>query len=160
MKKFASLAIVALLILELFIPSFAADTKTEVSAEGSASMEISTTATAEYTLSFPADMTIPWESEEYAIGAVTAEKMLIAPDKVVRVEVMSQNDFKLIHETDKTQSIAYTLLTQDTANTQLEFGPGTVGKSVPLSVQITPDAWAQAASGKHNDRLTFVVSYI
>ncbi len=157
MKKFASLAVASLLIIQLLIPAFAASAETKVSSEGSASMKISTSTTAEYTLSFPADITIPWESATCNIGEVKAVKMLVEPKMAVLVDVTSQNDFKLIHETS---AIPYTLLAAGAQANQFSFGAGDIGKTVPLSVQISPEAWANAASGKHNDKLTFTVHYV
>lgn len=157
MKKFASVAVASILMMQLLIPSFAASEKTAISSEGSTSMKISTSTTVGYTLSFPADITIPWETPECAIGEVEAVEMRVEPNMAVLVDVTSQNDFKLIHETS---TIPYSLLAANKETKQFSFGPGDVGKSVPLSVQISPDAWAKAAAGKHNDKLTFTVSYV
>ncbi len=122
---------------------------------GPQSMEISTQATqAEYELSFPADIEIPWMSQSADIGEVKAEKMLIEPGKTVKVSVSSQNGYKLVNQLDTTKSIGYTLIVSDIA-----FMPGDYGKSFPLSVEVENGQWLQASSGRHSDILTFTAEY-
>lgn len=121
----------------------------------SQSMEISTKAErAEYELSYPADIEIPWQTTSMEIGEVTATKMLIDPDKKVVVSISSQNDFNLVNETDATKIIAYSLLSED-----ISFFPGDYGESFILSVEVEDSEWLHAASGKHSDILTFTAEY-
>lgn len=157
MKKIASMAVASLILLQLLIPSYAASDRTEISNEGSTSMQISTTATAEYILSFPADVVIPWESATSTVGTVKAEKLLIAPSMAVQVQVNSQNGYALVHDTSR---IPYALLVDKTDANSMAFYAGEYGKTKQLDVTVQPDAWAKAASGTHQDKLTFVVSYV
>lgn len=119
------------------------------------SMEISTKAEqAEYELSYPADIEIPWQTTAMDIGEVTATKMLIEPEKMVKVSISSQNSFKLVNEKDSEKTIAYSLLNED-----ISFFPGDYGESFTLSVEVEETEWLYAASGKHSDILTFTAEY-
>lgn len=145
MKKFFSVGLAIVMLMLCITPVFA----------GSQSMEISTKADrAEYELSYPADIEIPWQTTAMDIGEVTATKMLIEPDKMVKVSVSSQNEFKLVNEADSEKSIAYSLLVGN-----ISFFPGDYGESFTLSVEVVDDEWLYAASGKHSDILTFTAEY-
>lgn len=145
MKKVFSIGLAVVMLILCIIPVFAAGQ----------SMEISTKAdNAEYELTYPADVEIPWQTTAMDIGEVTATKMLIEPNKMVKVSVSSQNDFKLANETDSTKTIAYSLLSED-----ISFFPGDYGESFTLSVEIEDNEWLHAASGKHSDILTFTAEY-
>ena len=145
MKKFFSVGLAIVMLMLCITPVFA----------GGQSMEISTKADrAEYELSYPADIEIPWQTTAMDIGEVTATKMLIEPDKMVKVSVSSQNEFKLVNEADSEKSIAYSLLVGN-----ISFFPGDYGESFTLSVEVEDDEWLYAASGKHSDILTFTAEY-
>lgn len=143
MKKFLSVGLSVLMLALCTLPAFAD------------SMQITTRTEPAYQLSYPADMEIPWESPETAIGAVTAEKLLIEPEKVVEVTVASVNDYHLVNTTDTEKSIVYTLSGAEA----MVFGPGEVGKSFSLNVLVASDAWSKAAAGEHKDILTFTAEY-
>ena len=145
MKKFFSVGLAIVMLTLCVTPVFA----------GSQSMEISTKADrAEYELTYPADIEIPWQTTAMDIGEVTATKMLIEPDKMVKVSVSSQNEFKLVNEADSEKTIAYSLLVGN-----ISFFPGDYGESFTLSVEVVDDEWLYAASGKHSDILTFTAEY-
>lgn len=145
MKKLFSAGLAIVMLVLCVTPVFAAGQ----------SMEISTKADqVEYELTYPADIEIPWQTTAMDIGEVTATKMLIEPDKMVKVSVSSQNDFKLINEADSEKTIAYSLLSDN-----ISFFPGDYGKSFTLSVEVEENEWLYAASGKHSDILTFTAEY-
>ena len=145
MKKFFSVGLAAVMLVLCIMPVFAS----------SQSMEISTKADrAQYELTYPADIEIPWQTTAIDIGEVTATKMLIEPDKMVKVSVSSQNNYNLVNEADSEKSIAYSLLVDN-----ISFFPGDYGESFTLSVEIEEDEWLYAASGKHSDILTFTAEY-
>ena len=145
MKKFFSVGLAIVMLILCITPVLA----------GSQSMEISTSADrAEYELTYPADIEIPWQTTAMDIGEVTATKMLIEPGKMVKVSVSSQNEFKLVNEKDGEKTIAYSLLSDD-----ISFFPGDYGESFTLSVEVEDDEWLYAASGKHSDILTFTAEY-
>ena len=145
MKKFFSVGLAFVMLILCVTPVLA----------GSQSMEISTSADrAEYELTYPADIEIPWQTTAMDIGEVTATKMLIEPGKMVKVSVSSQNEFKLVNEKDGEKTIAYSLLSDD-----ISFFPGDYGESFTLSVEVEDDEWLYAASGKHSDILTFTAEY-
>ena len=145
LKKLFSVGLAIVMLVLCVTPVFAAGQ----------SMEISTKADqVEYELTYPADIEIPWQTTAMDIGEVTATKMLIEPDKMVKVSVSSQNDFKLINEEDSEKTIAYSLQSED-----ISFFPGDYGESFTLSVEVEDDEWLYAASGKHSDILTFTAEY-
>lgn len=145
MKKIFSAGLAVVMLTLCVTPVFA----------GNQSMEISTKADrAEYELSYPADIEIPWQTTAMDIGEVTATKMLIEPDKMVKVSVSSQNEFKLVNEADSEKTIAYSLLSGN-----ISFFPGDYGESFTLSVEVEENEWLHAASGKHSDILTFTAEY-
>ena len=145
MKKFFSVGLAIVMLILCITPVLA----------GSQSMEISTSADrAEYELTYPADIEIPWQTTAMDIGEVTATKMLIEPGKMVKVSVSSQNEFKLVNEKDGEKTIAYSLLSDD-----ISFFPGDYGESFTLSVEVEDNEWLHAASGKHSDILTFTAEY-
>ena len=145
MKKIFSAGLAVVILTLCVTPVFA----------GGQSMEISTKADAvEYELTYPADIEIPWQTTAIDIGEVTATKMLIEPDKMVKVSVSSQNNYNLVNEADSEKSIAYSLLVGN-----ISFFPGDYGESFTLSVEVEDDEWLYAASGKHSDILTFTAEY-
>ena len=145
MKKIFSAGLAVVMLTLCVTPVFA----------GNQSMEISTKADrAEYELSYPADIEIPWQTTAMDIGEVTATKMLIEPDKMVKVSVSSQNNYNLVNEADSEKSIAYSLLVDN-----ISFFPGDYGESFTLSVEVEDDEWLYAASGKHSDIITFTAEY-
>ncbi|MBQ5677442.1 MAG: hypothetical protein IIV47_01075 [Clostridia bacterium] len=145
MKKFFSVGLAIVMLTLCVTPVFA----------GSQSMEISTKADrVEYELTYPADIEIPWQTTAIDIGEVTATKMLIEPEKMVKVSVSSQNNYNLVNEADSEKSIAYSLLVGN-----ISFFPGDYGESFTLSVEVEDDEWLYAASGKHSDILTFTAEY-
>lgn len=145
MKKLFSLSLAIVMLVLCITPAFAF----------SQSMEISTsTDTPEYELSFPADIEIPWQSNETVIGQIKAEKMIIEPDKKVAVTVSSQNDFNLVNVKDNAKAIQYTLVYDD-----ISFFPGDYGESFTLTAEIEDKEWLYASSGRHSDILTFTAEY-
>ncbi len=145
MKRLFSAGLAIIMLILCITPVFA----------GSQSMEISTKADrAEYELTYPADIEIPWQTTAMDIGEVTATKMLIEPGKMVAVSVSSQNNYNLVNEADSEKSIAYSLVSEN-----ISFFPGDYGESFTLSVEVEDDEWLYAASGKHSDILTFTAEY-
>lgn len=143
MRKILSAVLAVIMVLSCTVFAFAE------------SMQISTKSEPDYTLSFPADTEIPWESPSTVIGEVKAVKMLIEPQKTVKVSVTSENSLMLVNSEDSNSKIAYTLEGAE----NIAFLPGDIGKGFPLSVNIGAEQWATAASGEHRDILTFVIEY-
>ena len=90
MKKMICVGLAVVLLALCALPAFAKDV---------GSMQISTQSDqAAYEISIPADTAIPWEAAEQALGEVTASKLQLAYDHVVRVTVDSQNAFHLVND--------------------------------------------------------------
>lgn len=144
MKRILSVLLSVMLLTLCTVPCFAD------------SMTISTeTDSDKWTLSYPADTEIPWESASASLGAVEAVEMLLSPGKTVTVTVASANGYQLAHTTDANSAIAYTLHGAET----IAFLPGDWGKTFPLSVTVEKSQWQKAAAGEHKDLLTFTAEY-
>lgn len=144
MKKILSVGLAILMLTMCTVTVFANQMTISTSTENDA-----------YEISYPADTQIPWESAEYALGEVKAEKMLLSPGKTVVISVASANDFKMINAQDASKTIAYTLPGTDA----IAFLPGDYGKSFPISANVTESEWRQAAAGEFSDLLTFTADY-
>lgn len=145
MKKILSVGMAALMLVLCTVTAFAEEMKISTSAD----QEI-------YEIVYPADTKIPWEAQSQELGAVTATKMLISPEKTVVITVTSENEFKMINSTDAANTIAYTLSGTDA----IAFLPGDYGKSFPVSANVTESEWRQAAAGEFSDILTFTAECV
>ncbi len=144
MRKILSVLLSLLLLALCTVPCFAD------------SMTISTRAESDrWTLSYPADTQIPWETESEVLGEIKAVEMLLSPGKTVSVSVTSANSYCLVHGTDADSKIAYTLKGAEA----ISFFPGDYGKAFPLSVTVENAEWQKAAAGEHTDLLTFTAEY-
>lgn len=145
MKKILSVGMAALMLVLCTVTAFAEEMKISTSAD----QEI-------YEIVYPADTKIPWEAQSQELGAVTATKMLISPEKTVVITVTSENEFKMINSTDAANTIAYTLSGTDA----IAFLPGDYGKSFPVSANVAESEWRQAAAGEFSDILTFTAECV
>lgn len=145
MKKILSVGMAALMLVLCTVTAFAEEMKISTSAD----QEI-------YEIVYPADTKIPWEAQNQELGAVTATKMLISPEKTVVITVTSENEFKMINSTDAANTIAYTLSGTDA----IAFLPGDYGKSFPVSANVAESEWRQAAAGEFSDILTFTAECV
>lgn len=145
MKKILSVGMAALMLVLCTVTAFAEEMKISTSAD----QEI-------YEIVYPADTKIPWEAQSQELGAVTATKMLISPEKTVVITVTSENEFKMINSTDAANTIAYTLSGTDA----IAFLPGDYGKSFPVSANVAESEWRQSAAGEFSDILTFTAECV
>lgn len=146
MRKLLSVALALLILTLCVVPAFAE----------SQSMVISTKGVVAYEISYPADIEIPWLTKSMGIGEVRAILLNLEPSKMVKVDVTSTNNYKLVNDADATKSIAYSLSGDD----NIEFLPGDYGKAYSLAVAVTDAQWNQASAGGHHDILTFTAEYV
>ncbi len=154
MKKVISVGLALTLLFLCCVPALAREL-TPSNTTGTVVISTGADKEDEWELSYPADAVIPWESENYGIGSVTATKMTLSPGKTVKVTVESQNGWLLVNDADSSRTIAYTL----SGAQAVEFFPGDYGLSFPLSAAVTDSEWRQAAAGEHTDLLVFTAEY-
>ncbi len=152
MKKFISTFLVFTVVtLSLLLPTYA---ETLNQAQTSGSMEINTTRMEEIEVSFPADISVPWNTQgNFDIGEISAEKIVISPTKKVVITVASQNNLKFLSDGGE---IPYTLGGADS----IEFAETNVLSAYPLTVSVLQADWDKAPAGEYGDVLTFTLEYV
>lgn len=152
MKKMISMLVaVSVVLLSLLLPVHAG---TMNSTNTTGSMEISTVRPEEIEVSFPANVSIPWNTTgEYDIGEISAEKMVIAPDKKVVINIASQNNSKFVGGNG---NIPYVLGVDDA----VEFTELNDSSVFPLTVSVEQRDWDNANAGEYKDILTFTMEYV
>lgn len=151
MKKFLSVLVAVTLSVSCFAFSVFAGT---TSSEDLGSMEIKTERAEEISVSFPADTSVPWNTPgDYEVGKVSADKMVIAPDKKVVITVSSKNALNFVNDDGK---IPYVLGGADAiAFTELHDS-----SEFPLTVNVAQADWDKAPAGEYGDILTFTLEYV
>lgn len=152
MKKFLSV-LVAVTVLSLScLLSASAGTLSPPQVSGET--EIYTERTEDIAVMYPADVGIPWNTEgDFEIGAISAETMVIAPNKKVVISVASQNDCSLVGDGGY---IPYTL----GGAGGVEFTVVNDDSVFPLTVNIAKEDWNKASAGDYSDILTFTLDYV
>lgn len=110
---------------------------------------------AEFTVVIPADVQIPWGENTHTMDDLCMEDCFLPSDAHVDVSVDSNNSSCMRYGD---ASIPYKLLSGEEEFKKHQF---TDVDKVPLSVNVTNDAWSEAPviSDKYEDTLTFTVSY-
>jgi hypothetical protein len=152
MKKMISVLVAVSVVLLSFLLPVHAGTMNPTTTSGS--MEISTTRVEEIEISFPANVSIPWNTTgQYDIGEISAEKMVIAPNKKVVVTITSQNNSKFVGDNG---NIPYVLGVADA----VEFTELNDNSVFPLKVSVAQRDWDNANAGGYKDVLTFTMEYV
>lgn len=110
---------------------------------------------ASFTVVIPADVQIPWGENTHTMDDLCMEDCFLPSDAHVDVSVDSNNSSCMRYGD---ASIPYKLLSSEEEFKKHQF---TDVDKVPLSVNVTNDAWSEAPviSDKYEDTLTFTVSY-
>lgn len=110
---------------------------------------------ASFTVVIPADVQIPWGENTHTMDDLCMEDCFLPSDAHVDVSVDSNNSSCMRYGD---ASIPYKLLSGEEEFKKHQF---TDVDKVPLSVNVTNDAWSEAPviSDKYEDTLTFTVSY-
>lgn len=159
MKKLLTLALVGAMFTACSITAFAVDYP-----GGTQDTEITTSVAPAFTVTIPADTTVPFNSLNTDFGSVTLESARLAPNKAVAVDVSS--DFTLKNNTDNQEIIPYTVTTfADGTTDVMEIKGNTLyfdeaGDSYDLTINIRQVAWDAAAAGDYSDTVTFNISYV
>ncbi|MCH5190673.1 MAG: hypothetical protein J1F23_00770 [Oscillospiraceae bacterium] len=152
MKKFLSVLVaVTVIALSCLLPVSAG---TATPSEPTGGSEIYAERTEDISVTYPADVEIPWNTEgDFEIGTIYAERMVIAAHKKVVISVTSQNDCALVGDGG---SIPYTLGGADA----IEFTVVNDTTVFPLNVNVAKEDWNAAPAGDYSDILTFTLSYV
>ena len=154
MKKLLTLALVAAMLTATGITAFAV-----AYPGGTQNPEITTSVEPTFTVTVPADTTVPFNALSTEFGSVKLESARLAPDKAVQVTVTS--DYNLNNSIDDTVVIPYSLKAgNDTLDADYAATFTTVGEKVDLTISITQADWDAAAAGDYGDTVTFNISYV
>jgi len=154
MKKLLTLALVGAMLTATGITAFAVDYP-----GGTQDTEITTSVEPTFTVTVPADTTVPFNALSTEFGSVELESARIAPNKAVQVTVTS--DYNLNNSVDNTAVIPYSLKAgNDTLDADYAATFTTAGEKVDLTIDITQAAWDAAAAGDYSDTVTFNIAYV
>ena len=154
MKKLLTLALVAAMLTATGITAFAVDYP-----GGTQNTEITTSVEPTFTVTVPADTTVPFNALSTEFGSVKLESARLAPDKAVQVTVTS--DYNLNNSVDNTAVIPYSLKAgNDTLDADYAAAFTTAGEKVDLTINITQADWDAASAGDYSDTVTFNISYV
>lgn len=159
MKKVFSVALAVLMLVMISVPSFAAS----VTSAGTSDVIVKTkttkeddTSAEEFTVTIPADTTIPWGTEATDVSYLVESHL--ARNKGVKVVVTGTGTMKT---TDAVYSLAYTLdgATEYLATSPVVYDEATdSGVSQELKVKISSTDWKKAVVEEYSDTLTYTVS--
>ena len=154
MKKLLTIALVGAMLTATGITAFAVDYP-----GGTQNTEITTSVEPTFTVTVPADTTVPFNALSTEFGSVELESARLAPDKAVQVTVTS--DYNLNNSIDDTVVIPYSLNTAEEAvDADYAATFTTAGEKVDLTINITQTDWDAAAAGDYGDTVTFNISYV
>ena len=135
-----TLALVGAMLTATGITAFAVDYP-----GGTQDTEITTSVAPAFTVTIPADTTVPFNSLNTDFGSVTLESARLAPNKAVQVTVTS--DYDLNNSVDNTAVIPYSLKAGDeTVDADYAAAFTNAGEKVDLTIDITQAAWDAAAA--------------
>ena len=154
MKKLLTLALVGAMLTATGITAFAVDYP-----GGTQNTEITTSVEPTFTVTVPADTTVPFNALSTEFGSVELESARLAPNKAVQVTVTS--DYNLNNSIDDTVVIPYSLKAgNDTVDADFAAMFLNAGEKVDLTIDITQAAWDAAAAGDYSDTVTFNIAYV
>ena len=154
MKKLLTIALVGAMLTATGITAFAVDYP-----GGTQNTEITTSVEPTFTVTVPADTTVPFNALSTEFGSVELESARLAPNKAVQVTVTS--DYNLNNSIDDTVVIPYSLNTAEEAvDADYAATFTTAGEKVDLTINITQTDWDAAAAGDYGDTVTFNISYV
>lgn len=151
MKKWTCILIILLVVTSFVSIAFAGELD---EANTAGTTEVSTNISESYTVTIPADITIPYGAESTNLGNVTLVESHLADGKIVAVSVSSLNNWFM--KTTQNDTLAYVLKTDGAAYTGSEFED--TNDTDALTVDIAKEAWVSAAAGEYADTITFTIA--
>ena len=159
MKKILTGALELIMCCVMAVPVFA-DTTITPGQDGNptsstGTTDVSFTVAPTYAVSIPEDVSVTFNDTETSWGSIEVTQAQIEPNMQIEVSLTAGNT--LINQADNTQTLPYTVNSEDgvfTSGTYLAAGDKT-----DLTISITREDWNQAAAGAYEDTVTFTVSY-
>lgn len=160
------ITLIALIILSVTLPTFAATITTESSQEVTVTYQVGEG----YTVSIPADISFSStdQTNYTATGNVSATGVLIETDNTLNVKMTSanyENGAYTLQDSSGESKIVYTIkngdqdFENDTNVLSVSAGADNLSAETTLNFATTSDEIAKATkSGAHTDTLTFTVS--
>lgn len=155
MKKVITLALVSAMALSVSVTAFATSINQDTPDPKKTDMVITTSIKPTYTVTIPADVTVPFNAETTSFGQIKVESAQIDPDKCIKVSLTT--DGTLNNKADKTKVIPYTVKSGENAFTSATYLA--TGEYTDLTINITKADWNKAYAGDYEDTVTFEVSY-
>lgn len=161
MKKAISLIVALVMLFAVCVPAFAADqtiTKDTPGSTGQANVTTKTTDKegkdpATYTVSYPADVTIPWgDTGSYGLGYKVTTQLALGAQLKVKAE--ANNEGKMTSDlTEKTLTFALQNGAEST------FGPDCNEQAPETQPSVSIANWADAPIAAYTGTVTFTVTY-
>lgn len=162
MKKLTALSLAVLMAGMVTTTAFAADqTLTESSNPQSANSVITTTIEPTYTVTVPANLTVPFNSLTTGWGKIELTSAQLEPGGAVEVKVVFDGELENVG--DNNSIIPYAI-----ADGELAYGGGhnfsvvlenAGDSSEKLVVMIQEQDWNNADAGTYTDTVTFEIQY-
>lgn len=116
---------------------------------------ITTSIAPTYTVTIPADTTVPFNAQQTSFGTIEVASAQIEPNKQIKVSL--ETDGALINQADNTKTIPYTVNDENGVFSSAVYAKA--GDKTDLTIHITQDDWNKAYAGSYSDTVTFTVSY-
>lgn len=155
MKKFIASVLAVCAAASLTVTAFAASIAQDSDPKAS-DVTISASVAPTYTVTIPANVTVPFNAESTAFGSIQVDAAQIEPDKCIQVSLTT--DGELNNQIDETKVIPYTVQAGDAVFTSATYLA--TGDRTDLTIRIAQDDWDRAYAGEYRDTVTFEVSYI
>lgn len=162
MKKIIATALALVMILAVSVPAFAVDIN-QGSASKEANVDVKTSydeqADTWYTVSIPADTSIPW-NQATAKDVSYQVACQLATGKKLQVTVTSQNGNSLNSTSGSNDKLSYAAAGFGAQTFEAKTGEKTslVAPSVPVT--LTVSGWNSVPVGEYKDTLTYTVAVI
>ena len=156
MKKIFAFASTIGMTMLMSAGVFATTIDQDPSTDKTADVTVQTSIAPTYTVTIPANVTVPFNAETTTFGKIIVDAAQLEPDKCMNVALTT--DGELNNTKDKSKIISYVIQSEDGAFTSATYLAA--GEQTALSIHITKDDWNKAYAGTYTDTVTFEVSYI
>lgn len=156
MKKLTAILLTSVLTLSLSSTAFAADINEADGSPKNTDVTVTTSIEPTYTVTIPANTTVDFNATSTDFGSVKLDVAQLDPGYAVNVALNTSGTLK--NAADASKTIAYTVENKNGRFLGTSFF--TAGQEIPLTINITQDAWNSAFAGDYSDTMTFTVSYV
>lgn len=156
MKKIFAFASTIGMTMLMSAGVFATTIDQDPSTDKTADVMVQTSIAPTYTVTIPANVTVPFNAETTTFGKIIVDAAQLEPDKCIKVALTT--DGELNNTKDTSKIIPYVIQSEGSAFTSATYLAA--GEQTALSIHITKDDWNKAYAGTYTDTVTFEVSYI